>query len=408
LQTQSRDVVLDPGHGGETAVGKSTPVGARGARGTLEKTVTLALARRVADRVGARAILTRTEDVNLSLAERSATARRNGAAVFVSLHANSGQPGARGPEIYVHPQAGASSRTLAEALARALSAGGPPARTQAGELAVLTPDRHAAATAACLVEVDYLSDPEAEARLRDPQALDEVAAALAAGVHEYLRVVTNGSAPLAQGQLAPAAMVPIAGLAVATFMLVNTLARQAAGGLTWSRNITAAIHSYPDGVTANDWQDQNIQVLGVDAAHNSLLSSAWAKFNVAWRYNGNDIDQCRVESDSSSDWTTSALTVSFEGNDAASYEQNSVGCVVMYLRGTFDPSGEGDVDFEGRLLIKADGTMERLGMRITRGTGVTVWEGSMVWSERDIPFTGGTQGEWGNQVGWGGYFLQKA
>jgi N-acetylmuramoyl-L-alanine amidase len=83
--TGIRTIVIDPGHGGEEA-------GARGARGTLEKTVTLAVARRLKTtletRLGARVLLTRDEDRTLPLDDRAAFANNNKADVFLSLHAN--------------------------------------------------------------------------------------------------------------------------------------------------------------------------------------------------------------------------------------------------------------------------------------------------------------------------------
>jgi N-acetylmuramoyl-L-alanine amidase len=80
-----RTIVIDPGHGGEED-------GAKGARGTLEKTLTLAVARRVKSaletRLGARVLLTRDDDRTLPLDERAAFANNNKADVFLSLHAN--------------------------------------------------------------------------------------------------------------------------------------------------------------------------------------------------------------------------------------------------------------------------------------------------------------------------------
>lgn len=80
-----RTIVIDPGHGGEEE-------GAKGARGTLEKTLTLAVARRLKSaletRLGARVLLTRDDDRTLPLDERAAFANNNKADVFISLHAN--------------------------------------------------------------------------------------------------------------------------------------------------------------------------------------------------------------------------------------------------------------------------------------------------------------------------------
>jgi len=93
-----RTVVLDPGHGG-------AETGAVGPSGTMEKELTLALARTLADRLmstlGVRVALTRTDDVDLGLDERSAFANQNKADLFLSIHLNSAARGdAHGAETY--------------------------------------------------------------------------------------------------------------------------------------------------------------------------------------------------------------------------------------------------------------------------------------------------------------------
>ncbi|HSM42325.1 MAG TPA: N-acetylmuramoyl-L-alanine amidase, partial [Afifellaceae bacterium] len=78
-------VVIDPGHGG-------IDTGAAVSRDVVEKDLTLAFASRLADILNGRghveAILTRTEDVFMSLGNRVKTARLNEAALFVSVHAD--------------------------------------------------------------------------------------------------------------------------------------------------------------------------------------------------------------------------------------------------------------------------------------------------------------------------------
>lgn len=91
-------VVIDPGHGGEEP-------GARGPGGTLEKDVTLAVARRVKalieSRLGWRVLLTRTADETVDLDARAAIANNNKADVFVSLHANASvRPSVAGAEVF--------------------------------------------------------------------------------------------------------------------------------------------------------------------------------------------------------------------------------------------------------------------------------------------------------------------
>jgi N-acetylmuramoyl-L-alanine amidase len=93
-----RTVIIDPGHGGEEE-------GARGPAGTLEKDVTLAVARRLKAaleaRLGVRVLLTRDSDRTISLDERAALANNNKADLFVSLHANASvRAGASGAEVF--------------------------------------------------------------------------------------------------------------------------------------------------------------------------------------------------------------------------------------------------------------------------------------------------------------------
>jgi N-acetylmuramoyl-L-alanine amidase len=183
------DIVIDPGHGGDQAAGRSSPLGVRGPGGTLEKDVTLRLAERLAAALGAQARLTRTSDVNPSLAARAEVARRSGARAFVSLHANGGRPGERGAEAWVHARAPQASRSLAERLLAAMAAlpGAPAGRgVKTGELAVLTPEALVPATAACLLEVDFLTDAAGERRLTDDGALDGIAQAVARALRDHL------------------------------------------------------------------------------------------------------------------------------------------------------------------------------------------------------------------------------
>lgn len=87
----SRLIVIDPGHGG-TNWGTRSIVGA-----AYEKEATLDWALRLRSLLEARgwqAVLTRTNDSSLELADRVAVADRAGAALFVSLHFNSGAPNA--------------------------------------------------------------------------------------------------------------------------------------------------------------------------------------------------------------------------------------------------------------------------------------------------------------------------
>ena len=194
----SFDIVIDPGHGNDAAVGHSSPTGVRGPSGTVEKDVALRLADRLADALTPLAGRTRADDSNLSLAARAEVARAAQARVFLSLHANGGAAGERGAEAWIHDRASAGSRSLAARILAALDAlpDAPASRgVKTGTMAVLTPERLPPDTAACLLEVDFLSTPEGERRLTDDGALDAIAAVLARALRDHLSARPMPSPP---------------------------------------------------------------------------------------------------------------------------------------------------------------------------------------------------------------------
>lgn len=106
-----RDIVVavDAGHGG-------VDPGSVGKRGTYEKHVTLAIARRLKERIdrepGMRAILTRNNDTFVEHRERIARARRQQADMFVSIHADSyTNRSVAGSSVYVLSARGASDES---------------------------------------------------------------------------------------------------------------------------------------------------------------------------------------------------------------------------------------------------------------------------------------------------------
>ena len=104
-----RDIIIavDAGHGG-------VDPGASGKRGTQEKDVVLAVARALAARIdqeqGMKAVLTRDGDYFITLQERTQRARRAKADLFVSIHADSiANPDVSGSSVYVLSERGATS-----------------------------------------------------------------------------------------------------------------------------------------------------------------------------------------------------------------------------------------------------------------------------------------------------------
>jgi len=78
-------IVIDPGHGGLEA-------GAEGKSGTLEKNLTLPISKKLKSiierNLAYRVVLTRENDVDVSLENRAAIANNNRAALFISIHIN--------------------------------------------------------------------------------------------------------------------------------------------------------------------------------------------------------------------------------------------------------------------------------------------------------------------------------
>ncbi len=222
-----RDIVIaiDAGHGGEDP-------GAIGKAGTREKTVTLAVARRLAEIIdaepGMRAVLTRTGDYFVKFENRIARAREAKADLFVSIHADAFVNRAvRGSSVYVLSTRRASSeaaRMLADRENAADLIGGVSLHDKSDVLASVLFDlsQNAAISASrdaatrvlaeldqvgqlkksevqhaslivltspdvpsMLVETAYISNPDEERRLRDRDYQGRLASAIHAGVRRY-------------------------------------------------------------------------------------------------------------------------------------------------------------------------------------------------------------------------------
>ena len=111
-------VVIDPGHGG-------SDVGAEYG-GRYEKDDNLALALLVEDELkeqGIDVVLTRDDDLFVSLGKRCVIANRKKAQLFVSLHRNSAK-GAKGVEIWVSSDSPEADKALAESILNGLDEAG--------------------------------------------------------------------------------------------------------------------------------------------------------------------------------------------------------------------------------------------------------------------------------------------
>ncbi|MEO0947006.1 MAG: N-acetylmuramoyl-L-alanine amidase [Cyanobacteria bacterium J06641_5] len=169
-------VVIDPGHGGHEYVGRSSPNNAKGEE-LLEKDLTLEVGlatKRFLDRSDYRVFMTRTTDINLSLRDRTKFARDKQADVFVSIHFNGfDNETTQGTETIYHSDASQRSIELAKKIqTNVLGATGlrnRGVRTTENidlDIVVLRPGQHKQKTAAALVEISFLTDPDEEERLK--------------------------------------------------------------------------------------------------------------------------------------------------------------------------------------------------------------------------------------------------
>jgi len=191
IPSQMPVVVADPGHGGQTKVAGSSANHAMSSTGLLEKDLALDISQRAAAALSeeARVILTRSGDVNLSLTERATVARTNGASVFCSIHFNAtSDPSIDGVAVWVARDASPASLALGQAvLDDVVAATGSPSRgVQRANLGVLASARHQPGTAACLVELGYLSNAALASRLSDTTYRQRLAGGLATAIRRQI------------------------------------------------------------------------------------------------------------------------------------------------------------------------------------------------------------------------------
>jgi N-acetylmuramoyl-L-alanine amidase len=214
-------IVIDPGHGGDDT-------GAVASNGLMEKDLTVAIARRVANLLEARGRtvrLTRSSDENRALTDRTALANRLQAKIFVSLHANSSTASSvRGAETYYMSLDESATDAAAAAIAdienRAADASGGDSQlelilwdlaqaevlNESSRLALAIQARlndrlglrdrgvkqapfvvlTGATMPAALVEVGFLSNPNESHNLTGAEYQQHVAEAIALGILDFL------------------------------------------------------------------------------------------------------------------------------------------------------------------------------------------------------------------------------
>lgn len=188
-------IVVDPGHGR----GGKHHTGGKGATGLMEKDINLDVSmrlKRLLEAGGVKVIMTRTNeghfsrDVDGDLQYRVDVAKKAAPDAFVSVHTNYAEnTDARGYEIWVSREARGKrdreSRELAAVLRRELGTvirSGDRGTKDERDLYVLN---HTACTAV-LVEMEFVSNPDAERLLASEAWRQRVAEALAEGLRKYV------------------------------------------------------------------------------------------------------------------------------------------------------------------------------------------------------------------------------
>ena len=231
-------IALDPGHGGEDP-------GAIGRRGTYEKHVTLAVAKRLKEKIDAepnmRAMLTRDSDYFVPLHVRVQKARRVQADLFLSIHADAWiKPTAKGSSVFALSEKGATSSAagwLAKKENDADLIGGVNLGTHDKDLAKVLLDLSTTAQIndslklgrqvllelgginslhkahveqagfavlrapdipSILIETAFISNPEEEKRLNDEAYQEKMANAILRGIRAYF----SKNPPLARSKMA--------------------------------------------------------------------------------------------------------------------------------------------------------------------------------------------------------------
>lgn len=181
-----KTIVIDPGHGG-------TDPGAIGSTGLQEKTAVIDISKRVASKLqamGAEVILTRSDDITVSLPERVRAASNARADAFVSIHANASRSGGPTGTETLYADTVPMSKVLAEYIQTALV-------SQIGQFDRGARERNdlmvirEAKCPACLVEVVFMSNLTEELLLLDPAFREKAAHGIANGIASYFQWRTD-------------------------------------------------------------------------------------------------------------------------------------------------------------------------------------------------------------------------
>jgi len=175
-------VIVDPGHGGRDPGAPASAISA-----LAEKVIVLSIGNEVARRLraaGVKVVSSRSTNRFIELDDRAALADTHQADLLVSIHADAApNADARGATMYIARQASVRSRRAAEAIERALRASGFVVRgIRRADFRVLVGHSRPSV----LVECGYLTNRHDARLLNTPSQRFRIAAAIAAGINNYL------------------------------------------------------------------------------------------------------------------------------------------------------------------------------------------------------------------------------
>lgn len=175
-------IAVDAGHGG-------CEYGAIGCCGDKEKDINLAITKELQNELesrGAKVVMTREKDEEISLKDRVKCAREKEAAILISIHANALPDGQdpsknRGTSVYYyHKQAKPLADCILESMTTQL--GTQNDKVRQGSLALVRPT----ASVSVLIEVAYMINPDDYALLQDKNFQKKCAKAIADGISKFL------------------------------------------------------------------------------------------------------------------------------------------------------------------------------------------------------------------------------
>ena len=173
-------VVIDPGHGGQDP-GASGPA-------SVEKNIVLSIAQKIPEYLaghGIDVLMTRGNDILVSLADRCSFANKAGADAFVSVHCNAGPPTAHGLEVFHYPGSDVGKR-LADFVRTGVLRLTPFADRGIKEARYYVL-RHTVAPA-CLIECGFLTNMQDEEWLISEGVQTRIAQGIAAGIARFFNV----------------------------------------------------------------------------------------------------------------------------------------------------------------------------------------------------------------------------